>query len=285
MYRKILAAVNEHLNSEVAARYAMHLAKSAEGSLYLCHVATHEASQRHLQLAGEAVKRLLHRAKEMGVGVKEIHEYGDPLEKIKEIVHAEGIDLVFAATRREDMEKRYYAGTMAKKLSVYLPCSVALVRVVHMGRIHPKKVLVPLKARINHIGERAFFVAKMAEAFGSDVYLFHTAKPVTSFFRGEIHFTPVELERRLPKDISHFVGHLEKYHVSHEKRLVSGKVGRRIIIEAAGRRFDLVIMGESERSLLSSLLTENPVEELLRETPCDLIILKAQHADKQPLKR
>ncbi len=285
MYGKILAAVNEHLNSEVAARYALHLAKSAGSSLYLCHVAEHAASQKHLQLAEEAVKRMLRRSKDMGVRAEEIHEYGDPLERIKKIVHAEGIDLVFAATRREDVEKRLYAGTMARRLSVNLPCSVALVRVVHMGRLHPKKVLVPLKARIDHIGERAFFAAKMAEAFGSDVYLFHTAKPVTSFFKGEIHFTPVELEHRIPKDISRFVGHLERYHVSHEKRLVSGKVGRRIIIEAAARRFDLVIMGASGRSLLSSLLTENPVEELLRETPCDLIILKARHEDKQPSKR
>jgi len=36
-------------------------------------------------------------------------------------------------------------------------------------------------------------------------------------------------------------------------------------------------MGASERSLLSSILKGNPVEEVLRETPCDLIILKPRH--------
>ncbi len=30
MYKKVLAAVNEHINSEVAARYALHLAKELE---------------------------------------------------------------------------------------------------------------------------------------------------------------------------------------------------------------------------------------------------------------
>jgi nucleotide-binding universal stress UspA family protein len=285
MYNKILAAVNEHLNSEVAARYAMHLAKAAGGTLYLCHVAEQNAQKEAIQRAEEAMKRCLRKSKEMGITVEEIHEYGDPLERIRKIVRSEGIDIVFASTRQEDIKRRLYAGTMARKLSVNLPCSVALVRVVHMGRIHPKKILVPLKARIDHIDERAFFAAKMAEAFGSNTYLFHTTEPVTGFFRGEIHFTPLELENRLPKDISHFVEHLDSYKVSHEKRLVSGKVGRRIVIEAAARRFDLVIMGASERSLLSSLISENPVEELLRETPCDLIILKARDEDKQPFRR
>ncbi len=285
MYKSILAAVNEHINSEVSARYAMHLAKSVGGRLHLCHVAEQEASKETIRRAEEAMRRCLRKSKEMGLAVQEIHEYGAPLDRIRRIVRAEGIDIVFAATRQEDVQRRLYAGTMARKLSVNLPCSVALVRVVHMGRIHPKKILVPLKARINHINERAFFAAKMAEAFGSDIFLFHTTEPVTSFFHGEKHFTPLELENRLPKDISLFVEHLDSYGASHEKGFASGKAGRRIVIEAAARRFDLMIMGASERSLLSSLIYENPVEELLRETPCDLIILKAGHEDKQSFGR
>jgi nucleotide-binding universal stress UspA family protein len=39
MYRNILAAVNEHSNSEVAARYAIHLAKAAGAGLTLMFVA------------------------------------------------------------------------------------------------------------------------------------------------------------------------------------------------------------------------------------------------------
>jgi nucleotide-binding universal stress UspA family protein len=281
MYTKILAAVNEHLNSEVAARYAMHLAKGAGGMLYLCHVAEQNAPKDAIHLAEEAMERCLRKSKEMEITVEEIHEYGDPLDRIRKIVRSGGIDIVFASTRQEDVKRRLYAGTMARKLSVNLPCSVALVRVVHMGRIHPKKILVPLKARIDHIEERAFFAAKMAEAFGSNIYLFHTTKPVTSFFHGEIHFSPLELENRLPRDISLFVERLDACDVSHEKGIASGKAGRRIIIEAAARRFDLMIVGASDRSLLSDLISESPVEEILRETPCDLIILKARHEDKQ----
>jgi hypothetical protein len=58
-----------------------------------------------------------------------------------------------------------------------------------MGRVRPKNILVPLKAKINHTRERAYLTAKMAEGFGSKVFVLHAAKPITRFFHGEIHLT------------------------------------------------------------------------------------------------
>lgn len=280
MYKKILAAVNEHLNSEVAARYAMHLAKTVGARLYFCFVAEKGQQVSIFNRAEEAMKRIFIDAKKMAIDIEAITETGDPVKKISEIVRHEEIDIAFAATRREDVEKRFYAGTVARDLSLALPCSVALVRVVHMGRIHPKKILVPLKARIDHLAERTYFSAAMANAFGSNIYLLHATKPITSFFHGEVHLTPIEWEKKMSKDISHFMEQLNKYKIIHEKRLIPGRAGRSITIEAAAKRFDLVIMGASERSLLSSIFKGNPVEVVLRETPCDLIILKPRHEDK-----
>ncbi|MDA8171823.1 MAG: universal stress protein [Nitrospiraceae bacterium] len=280
MYRRILAAVNEHLNSEVSARYALELAKGTGSALYLCHVAEKGVSQRDFKYAENALKRLFHKAEDMGISVKAEIDTGDPAEKICEIVDSEGIDIVFASTRREDVERRYYAGTTARRLSIRLPCSVALVRVVHMGRVHPRKVLVPLKAHVNHIVERSYFIGQLAKVFDSGVYLFHITKPVIRFFHGEVHLRRAELEKKLPKDIEHFIKELDKYKVRPEKGLVPGKAGKSITIEATAKRFDLIIMGASERSLMSSLIQGNPVEDVLRETPCDLIILKPRHEDK-----
>jgi len=280
MYKKILVAVDEHLNSEVAARYAIHLANACGSRMYICHVVEKREPKIAVRDAEAAATRLFHQARDMGLMVESILDSGDPVERIREIVQSEGIELVFVSTHREDIQKRFYSGTIARRLSLGLPCSVALVRVVHLGRIHPKKILVPLKARTSHIAERSFFTAMMAAAFESGLLLFHTTKPMTSFFHGKIHLAPVELEKKLPADISHFIELLDGYAVSHEKRLVSGNTARSITIEAAAKRFDLVIMGASERSLLRSILDGNPVEDLLRETPCNLIILKARHEDK-----
>lgn len=280
MYKKILAAVNEHINSETSARYAMNLAKVCKARLYLCFIAEKDMARTDINAAEDAVKRLFIAAREMDIKVESITETGDPLKEIEKIVKHEGIDIAFAATRREDIEKRFYAGTFSRRLSLNLPCSVALVRVVHIGRIHPRKILVPLKGRRHHIKERAHFIAKMAEAFGSAVFVFHAAKPITKFFHGEIDITSIEWEKRLPESIADFMRHLKRHKIEYEGKLFSGAVGRSITIEAASKRHDLIIMGASERSLLSSILKGNPVEAVLRETPCNLIIFKPFHENK-----
>jgi nucleotide-binding universal stress UspA family protein len=277
MYRKVLAAVNEHLNSEVSARYALHLAKKENARIYFCSIAENSLSDKGFRIAEEAVKRLSDRAQELGLKPDCILETGNPVEQIKKIVAAEGIDIVFAATRREDVKQRFYARTTARQLSLTLPCSVALVRVVHMGRAYPKTILVPLKARIDHIAERATFTALMAAAFGSSISLFHSTKPMLKFFHGEIHLTPLEWEEKTPKDVLRFIEQLNRYEVSLEKKLVPGIAGKNITTEAAVKRHDLIIMGASERSLLSSFMRGSPVEQVLRDTPCNLIILKPGH--------
>lgn len=280
MYKRILAAVNEHINSEVSARYAMQLARATGARMYVCYVAEKEAPEKSLETAEDAVKRLFNSAKDLGIDTESVVETGRPLEKIREFAASEKIDIAFIATRREDVYRRFYAGTVARRLLVSLPCSVALVRVVHMGRISPRNILVPLKARVDHINERSYFTAMLANAFRAGVNLFHTTKPITKFFHGEIDLTPLEWNSRLPHDLLRFVDRLEEYGIVHEKRLMPGRAGREIAIEAASKRSDLIILGASERSLLNTLLRGNPVEDLMRRTPCNLIILKPRHEHK-----
>lgn len=280
MYKKILAAVNEHLNSEVAARYALQLAKENRAKCYICFVAEKAMSQHDCRSAEDAVKRLFLEAMQMGVQAESIAEVGDPVTDIRKIVQHENISIVFASTRREDIERRFYSGTIARSLSLKLPCSVALVRVVHSGRVHPKRILVPLKARIDHVNERAFFTTHMARALNSQVIVFHAPRPLTKFFHGEIHLTEPEWEKRRSRDIGHFMAYLKDHEIEYEGRVLPGRTARNITIEAFAKRHDLIIMGASERNLLTSLLKGNPVEDVLRDTPCDLIILKPRHEDQ-----
>lgn len=280
MYRKVLAAVNEHLNSEISARYALNLAKACGSKLYICFIAEKGMPKSGFEKAEEAMKRLFLDAEKMDIEVEGITETGEPVEEIGKIVRHEGINIVFASTRREDIERRFYAGTVARNLSLKLPCSVALVRVVHMGRVHPKDILIPLKARIGHTKERAYFTGKMAQGFDSKVVVFHAANPITKFFHGEIHLTPAQWEERVSDDIKGFINQIEKCGIRLEGRLSPGHASRSITVEAASKRHDLIIMGASERSLLSSIFKGNPVEDVLRETPCDLIILKPRHENK-----
>lgn len=236
-------------------------------------------SDTDIEKAEDAMKRLFSEARDMDMQVESISTTGQPAQEIKEVVKEEKIDLVFVSARRVDVGRRFYRATTAREILLKLPCSVALTRVVNMGRTHPGKILIPLKARIDHVHERAYFTAKMAEGFNSRVFVFHAPKPLTRFFHGELELTPLEWEKRMPVDIRDFMGHITKYRIDFEGRLLPGRVARTITIEAAAKRHDLIIMGATGRSLLSSLLRGNPVEKVLRETPCDLIILKPGHKD------
>ncbi|MBI5675168.1 MAG: universal stress protein [Nitrospirae bacterium] len=271
MYTRILSAVNEFLNSEVAAKYALHLAKECNAKLYLCFIA---GKGHNFNRAEEALKRLFLQAEKMGIEAEIIMETGDPVNKIAEIAKNEKIDIVFAATRREDITRSFYKGTISRSLLLKLPCSVAIVRVAHIGKIFPKRVLVPLRTGAGTNEEKSFFTAKIAKAFGSKVFVFHTSRSTKKFFHGEIHLTHSELEKKMPEDILLFTKKMEKHDVPYEISLASGKTGKAITIEAFTRRHDLIIMGASIRSLLEKAVKGSPVEEVLRETPCDLIIFK-----------
>jgi nucleotide-binding universal stress UspA family protein len=277
MYKRILAAVNEFTNSEIAARYAIDLTKSCQAKLSLVFIAEDKIEKEVFRQAESSLERLFIEAESQGIEVESITEKGSPLKNISDIVKKNNIDIAFTATRREDIQKRFFVKTLARELMIKLSCSVAMVRIVHMGKLHPKNILVPLRGHMTHHEERACFVAKLAEAFNAQVTLFHQHSPITSFFHGEVHLKPPDREEYIPKDIEEFTGCLKRYNIGHEKRSGYGTLSRAITIEAVHRRNDLIVMGASERSLFRSIISGNPVEEVLRETPCNLIILRPTH--------
>jgi nucleotide-binding universal stress UspA family protein len=150
MYNKVLAAVNEHVNSEVAGRFAKQLAKKAGAKLYLCSIAEPGQAETKIELAQAAAMRLMHAARKMGVEAELLFAAGDPVARIRQIVVTHDIDIVFISTRHEDVQQRFYAGrTTARRLMRHLTCAVAVMRIVHMGRYHPRERALQSKRRRN----------------------------------------------------------------------------------------------------------------------------------------
>jgi nucleotide-binding universal stress UspA family protein len=276
MYRKILAAVNEYSNSELAARYAISLAQACQAKLTLIFVAAQGMDLAVIRQAEAALERLFLEAAAKNLEVESIIKRGEACQQISAVVREKEIHLAFSATRHEDVSRRYFTRTVARKLMLHLPCSVALVRVVHPGQIFSQNILVPYRGRPAHPEEKAFFVGKLAEAFGAAVTLFHAPEPLSRFFADLRRGKPPKPEKPIFHEIDRFLGFLEQYRISPQQRLGHGPAGRAITLEAALQRHDLIIMGASERGLWESLISGNPVEEVLRETPCNLIILLAR---------
>lgn len=279
MYSRILATVNEHLTSEIAGLYSLHIAMACNAHLYLTYIAETGTSEEGLKRAEDALKKLFRMAEKSGIRVEAILDTGDFKKKISELVERKKIDILFAATSRGGKAGRYKLGSSAKTI-LRLPVSVCLIRVVHFGRLHPKKILIPLKSEIDHVDERAYFSALLSRAFDSEVHLFHITGPVSRFFHGEMHLTPIELEKNLSRDMLLFIERLREYGISFEKKLSHGSPSKDITIEAASRRFDLIVMGASTRGFLSSIFEKSPLEYVMQRTPCNLIIFKPGYEDK-----
>ena len=280
MYATVLAAVNEFTNSRIAARYAATLARACRARLFLVFAVDEGISSRAFKQGEAILQKLFREAEEEGIEVEGVTVKGAPLSRIREEVEKRRIDISFIATRHEDVQKRFFVRTRARELITHLPCSVAMVRVVHMGRTHTCNILVPLKGIISHIEERAYFTAKLAQGLGCSLTLFHAPLPLTRLFHGEVPLRTPEREAHVSKDVVRFLEHIAKYEVTHEKKTGHGRVARSITVEAALKRNSLIIMGASERSLLISALRGNPVEETLRETPCNLIIFKPRRHNR-----
>lgn len=278
MYKKILAAVNEHTNSEIAARYAVSLAGACHARLTLFFAAGAQLDKDALRKAESAVGRLFSLAQESGIDVESVVSAGDPVSKITEHVLEHGVDIVFAGSRHEDAHKRFFARTVARELMLHLPCATAVVRVTKMGRVAPSGILLPLRGGLSFSEERAYFAAKLAEGFGARVTLFHLPAPVTKFFQGEVHLSPAEREKRVPPDVMELARYLGGLGIPCDISTARGRTGSSITAEAAFKKSGLIIMGESRRDILTSFVKGNPVEELMKSPPCNLIIFRPRRA-------
>ena len=121
MFKKVLAKVNEYLNSEVAARYAITFAKACNAKLSLLYVASEGADRESFSRAEASLRRLFMEAESCGVEVESLTESGDPSEEISSKVIRDTIDIVFTSTRKEDMSGRFFTRTLSKELILRLP--------------------------------------------------------------------------------------------------------------------------------------------------------------------
>lgn len=273
MYSKILAAVDEHLNSEAAARYAVAAARASGARLYIFHVLGPEERKSAFRNAEEALKRIEDSARSQGVGVEAIIQSGEPIDALSRFVESTDIDLAFAATRQDETHGGpLRRGSLAAIIAAKLPCPVALVRALHMGRMRPREILVPLRGHMAFVSERAEFVAILAKAFGSRAVLFHTLGPDKSLLEGKIWPGPLERKGRVPAPVARFADEMLRFGVEAELRISAGESSDAVTMEAARARTDLIVLGPSGRRGLASLLRPDFVESVLKGAPCDTVV-------------
>src|SRR5262245_3108291 len=176
-----------------------------------------------------------------------------------------------SSSRRHDVQQRYFLRAVPQRLMAVLDCSLIIVRVVHLGLpAHPRQILVPVLGGAFDNAERAYLVSQLAVHVHANLIVFHTLECTPR--RGQA--VPHETGAR---QVRTFVDRLREAGCEPQVRIVRGpRVGEAIMQEAARHRHDLIIMRASQRSLFSIWRRGNPVEDVMRRTPCDLFVCRTR---------
>jgi nucleotide-binding universal stress UspA family protein len=267
MYRRILTAVDESFNAHAAAHYAMALAQACGATLFVAGVLTQTMTGPEEGAMAQSAGSLVSEAEARGIPAHLLMERGGVVNILDNLARTHQIDVVVTASRRHDVERRYFLRTVPQRLMALLHCSLIIVRVVHLGLLaHPRQILVPVLGGPFDNAERAYLVSQLAAHFHAKLIVFHTLEEASR--RGQA--VPHEAGSR---QVRTFVDSLRKAGTEPQVRIVTGPlVGEAIMQEAARHRHDLIIMGASQRSLFSKWRRGNPVEDVMRRTPCDLFV-------------
>jgi len=259
-YRKILAVINEHTGSTVSARYALVLAASggAELVLYSIHdegndVSATRNTERHMD-------HLFSEALALDIAVTRISEVGPITRLLPHRIQAEGADLVFYPLTPGERYGAALQRHTAHHLLRTIRADLAIMRIMHMGKPHPHRILIPVGVVVSDREQRVRFVAALAKGFHSHVTLFHRLE----MGRGGV-----------PDDFVTLSNELRHHHLPVLERSGSGHIARAIALEAVSHHNDLIVVGASERGTLRRLFFGSPAGEVMSQPPCNAILFRS----------
>lgn len=259
-YRTILAVVNEHTASTVTARYAVALALSVKARLVLYSAQVEGTDENLLRRTDHHLDHLFTAAFELGASVARITEVGAVSHLLPRRVQAEQVDLVFYPVSPGEQYGAALQQQTVHRLLQTIMADLAIMRIMHMGKPHPRNILVPLGDTVSDLDQRVAFLSALARSFHSQITLFHR---------------PAASRRNSPADFIAVRNSLRNHHLTVLERSGKGNIARGIALEAVSHHNDLIVVGASERGLLRRLFFGNPAGEVMYHPPCNAILFRA----------
>jgi len=274
-YKKILVAVDGTFHSSVAARYSCQFAQAFHSKLYVVTVISNDMNEKAEKAVSFSIAKIIDETKGSGLDIEGVILKGDIIGTINKFVRENKIDIVFSSTRRPQKEGRFFVKSVTSGLMSGVSCNMIAIKISHPGRsLRSKRVLVPVIGDGHMDRERADIVGALADRFSSSITVFHvnelSASKIKRLEKPEKGLMIEEGEKK----ISSFMKELSARGMHASEKIVSGsKVRDEIISEASHHKYDLIILGTTKRNILKKVVSGNPVEEILRDTPCDVMLL------------
>lgn len=278
-FKKILVAIDGSFHAGIAARYSFALAGTFNAKLFVAAVITKEMDEHEEKAAAASVAKVLDEATDIPpnrpIDIEGVLLKGEVISAIDRFVRDNKIDLVIASTRSPHRDRRFFVRSVTSGLMSSLPCSVIGIKVTHPGRsIRPKKVLIPVIGNGYQDKERADIAEALHERFASRISLFHVIELAALSIK---RLDPQKKERLIAsaeEKLASLMDELNRRGIDAGKKIVLGRSAREeIISEASHHKYDLIIVGATTRNIVKRVVSGNPVEEILRDTPCDVMLL------------
>ena len=278
-FKKILVAVDGSFHAGIAARYSFALAGTFNAKLFVAAIITKEMDEHEEKAVAAAVAKVLDEATDLQtnipIDIEGVLLKGDVISAIERFVRDNKIDLVIASTRGPHRDRRFFVRSVTSGLMSRLSCSVIGIKVTHPGRsIRPKKVLVPVIGDNFHIQERADIAEALHRRFASRISVFHVIELAALSIK---RLDPQKKERLIAsaeQSLASFMDELSRRGIDAGRKIVIGRNAREeVISEASHHKYALIIVGATTRNIVKRVVSGNPVEEILRDTPCDVMLL------------
>ncbi len=274
-YKNILVAIDGTFHSNLAARYSYQFVRAFNSKLFVVTVISKGMSEREEQSASSSIVKITDEASAAGLDVEGVILRGDVIEAINRFVREHKIDIVFTSTRRPHNSRRFFVKSVTSGLMSGLSCSVIAIKISHPGRsLRSRRVLVPVIGDGYMDKERADIVEALADGVKSSITVFHVNELSSSMKKSLDEAKQGLLLEASEIKISSFVKELRTRGINASVKIVSGsKVRDEIISEASHHKYDLIILGTTKRNIVKKAVSGNPVEEILRDAPCDVMLL------------
>ena len=266
MYLKILVAVNESFNSELAAHHAVAIAASGNSELVVLAVDAGEVDPEKLS---SSVNRIVNHAKKYGVNARGIVRKGELIKTILATVYAEQADLLVTSTRRSDY--RLFVKSTSQELMKKASCSVIAVKPAGIA-IKGKSLLLPIERRQHvPIEEQIMLTARLAKFYNIRVEILNVIEQRQWY---DLSWeTLYKIRSHGEESLMPILNAMKEQGIEADVRAVVVEKSKDAILkEVAIGKHSILLIAASRVNILKHVVEGNPVEQILSGSLCDVLV-------------
>jgi len=275
----IILAHDGSLYGDWVARYALRFAATeADRKLLLLHVLdgrveTTIAETRFAHLAESCTESGLTYHQELLPAQLSVHR------TLRQAIPHDPTALLICGTRVKPRRQAFLAGSIAEQLLRMHQCPVLALRVVQPGLLGlPHRLLLPLAGHLDRFTRFWPILQRLAPQlhrlyFLRTVPVSDLAQPYQSPARQNQLL--LESENYLDQICAELKERICAPSFAIDRRvLISSDWAHQVLIEASRLKTQMLLLGASERSLAHRIFHSQKLEQVLRETPCDVGIYR-----------